>query len=278
MQLTKRTARIALGFSELKKYILEMIHDRENSYQGHTDLFSNLLAANANNSEGLKLTNEELTGNIFIFLIAGHETTAHTLAFAAALLALYPDIQEKLYQHIKATVTDPSGTPTYNEVSTLNYATSVFHETLRLYPMALFIPKMAAEDTTLKTVNTKGETVIVPIQKGSHIQLVASALHTNPRYWPSPHQFKPERFLGDWPKNAYIPFSMGARSCLGRKFAEIEGTVILSMLIRNYRITITEDPAFAGETFEQRKARVFKVYSVITLTPEKIPVTFTRRT
>jgi len=104
-----------------------MIHDRENSYEDHNDLLSNLLAANANDGEGLKMTNEELTGNIFIFLIgngswlyavvlltslsAGHETTAHTLAFAMALLALYPDVQEKLYQHVKENVADPSGTP-----------------------------------------------------------------------------------------------------------------------------------------------------------------------
>jgi cytochrome P450 len=104
-----------------------MIHERENSYQDHNDLFSNLLAANSKDGEGLKLTNEELTGNIFIFLIgdgswlyvvtpltsssAGHETTAHTLAFAIALLALYPDVQEKLYRHVKENVADPSGTP-----------------------------------------------------------------------------------------------------------------------------------------------------------------------
>jgi hypothetical protein len=61
------------------------------------------------------------------------------------------------------------------------------------------------------------------------------------------------------------------------RFSEIEGIVFLSMLVRKYHITITEDPKFAGETFEQRRARVFKVYSVITLTPEKIPVTLTRR-
>jgi cytochrome P450 len=107
--------------------MLEMVHERENSYQDHSDLFSSLLAANANDGEGLKLTNEELIGNIFIFLIgdgswlyvvtlltplsAGHETTAHTLAFVIALLALYPDEQEKLHQHVKENVADPSGTP-----------------------------------------------------------------------------------------------------------------------------------------------------------------------
>ncbi|KIM26275.1 hypothetical protein M408DRAFT_194729 [Serendipita vermifera MAFF 305830] len=278
MKLTKYTARVSAGFAELRKYMVEMIQDRANSYQNYNDLFSSLLAANAHDSEGLKLTDDEVIGNIFIFLIAGHETTAHTLAFAAALLALYPDVQEKLYEFICTHVSNPSGAPTYNEVPQLTYVSAVFNETLRLYPPVTLMPKTSAEDTTLRTVTTKGTPVTVPIPKGSILHLISSALHTNPRYWAEPNEFKPERFLGNWPKHAFIPFSGGARSCIGRRFAEIEGVVALSMLIRNYRVTITDDPRFAGETFEERKARLFKMHIVITQTPESIPVTFTRRT
>ncbi|KIM19787.1 hypothetical protein M408DRAFT_51130, partial [Serendipita vermifera MAFF 305830] len=57
----------------------------------------------------------------------------------------------------------------------------------------------------------------VPIPKGSILHLISSALHTNPRYWAEPNEFKPERFLGNWPKHAFIPFSGGARSCIGRR-------------------------------------------------------------
>lgn len=106
-----------------------MIQERSKSHQIHDDLLSNLIAANKNNDEGRQLTEDEVVGDIFMFLIgksspksstvpplisffvAGHETAAHTLAFAFGLLALYPEVQEKLHQHIVEQVADPSGAP-----------------------------------------------------------------------------------------------------------------------------------------------------------------------
>ncbi|CAG8727334.1 6561_t:CDS:2, partial [Acaulospora colombiana] len=96
MGATKRTARVQLAFEELT----EMIKERAKSYNDHSDLFSNLMAANAKDNDGLRLTDQEVIGNIFIFLIAGHETTAHSLSFTMGLLAMYPEIQDKLYNHI----------------------------------------------------------------------------------------------------------------------------------------------------------------------------------
>ena len=103
------------------------------------------------------------------------------------------------------------------------------------------------------------------------------------RYWDDPHAFKPERFHGDWPRDAFLPFSSGARACLGRRcvfpsplqsfcrsqrhrFFETEGIAILTMLVSRYKITVKEEPQFAGETFEQRKARIFRVTAGLTLT------------
>jgi cytochrome P450 len=107
----------------------EMREERVKSSHDHSDLFSNLIAANAEDNEGLRLTDQEVFGNIFIFLIgkqssntssyillsrgftAGHETTAHSLSFTMGLLAMYPEVQEKLYDHIVKNVSDPSGAP-----------------------------------------------------------------------------------------------------------------------------------------------------------------------
>jgi hypothetical protein len=61
------------------------------------------------------------------------------------------------------------------------------------------------------------------------------------------------------------------------RFAEVEATVALSMLVRNYRIEIQADPRFAGETFEERRSRIFAFRQIVTLTPKRIPVTLTRR-
>jgi len=159
----------------------------------------------------------------------------------------------------------------------LKYATAAFYETLRLFSIVSTIPKQSVEDTTLRTVNSKGESVIVPIPRGSFVNVIPPAIHSNPRHWPEPEELRPERFLGDWPKNAFFPFSAGARSCIGRRFAEVEGTAVISMLVRNYHIEIKNDPKFAGETFAQRKARVLRCSSFLTVTPDCIPVTFTRR-
>ena len=85
------------------------------------------------------------------------------------------------------------------------------------------------------------------------------------RYWEDPYAFKPSRFLGDWPRDAFLPFSGGPRSCLGRRFSETEGVAILTYIIKHYRVDVLEEPQYAGETFEERKARLLKCKSAITL-------------
>jgi len=109
--------------------------------------------------------------------------------------------------------------------------------------------------------------------------------------------FNPERFLGSYNKDAFIPFSVGARACIGRRyvpnerlvidlvdivcihrFAEVEILAALCLMVLHYKIEITEDPEYGAETFEERKARVLKAgLHVIALVAEKVPLTFKRR-
>ncbi|KAJ3575472.1 hypothetical protein NP233_g1074 [Leucocoprinus birnbaumii] len=297
MALTEKTRKIALAYDELKVsavfynwkelesiegtnilkvYMTEMVEGRQKSERVERhDLFSALLEANSEDEEAL--STEELIGNIFIFLLAGHETTAHTLCFTFALLALYPDKQEKLYQQIKSIIPN-ARLPTYEEMPLLTLSTAVFNETLRLYPPVQDIPKRAAEDTTLATTNAQGETVIIPVPAGTNLDIHTPALHYNPKYWEDPHAFKPERFLkSDWNRDAFLPFSAGARACMGRKFFETEGIAALTMLVSQYKITVKEEPEFAHETFEQRKERIMRSNSVLTTTPVRTPLVFTRR-
>jgi cytochrome P450 len=83
--------------------------------------------------------------------------------------------------------------------------------------------------------------------------------------------------LGDWPRDAFVPFSVGARACLGRKFFETEAVAILTLLISRYKIEVKEEPQFASETFEEKKARILATTSVLTLTPVRVPLVFKRR-
>ncbi|KAF9048942.1 cytochrome P450 [Panaeolus papilionaceus] len=276
--ITKRTQLAAQALVELRSYLLEMIHRRLHSEKvERNDLFSILLEENSQHLDSAALTDDELIGNIFLFLIAGHETTSHTLAFALGLLALYPDEQEKLYQHTKSVLSD-GRSPTYADTNAFSYALAVFQETLRLYPPVSAVPKISNEDTSLTLYNTEGEAKRVAVPKGTYIDIHIVAIHYNPRYWSDPKAFKPSRFLEpDWPREAFLPFSAGSRACLGRRFSEIEAVVVLTSFVSKYKITVKEEPQFANETFEERKARVLSADTGISLTPSRVPLVFTRR-
>jgi len=279
--LTERLKKVRIAFDELDQYMFEMIAGRRNAEkkEERSDLFSSLLdAADSEDPNDVgKITDRELVGNIFIFLLAGHETTAHTLCFCFAFLALYPDEQERLFQQIKSLMPDPDTIPAYEEMNSFTYSMAVFYETLRLMPPVTGIPKESAEDTSISVSKNDGSKGMLPIPKGTRIVINAVALHMNPRYWDDPTAFKPERFLGDWPRDAFVPFSQGPRACIGRRFFETEGVAILTMLISQYKVEIKDEPQFANETFEERKTRVLASKPGLTTTPIRVPLTFKRR-
>ncbi|KAN0113945.1 cytochrome P450, partial [Russula decolorans] len=263
--LTAHTRKVEMAFAEFKQYMLEMVEARRNAdkVEERYDLFSGLLdAARDEPDSEAALTDEELIGNMFFFFLAGHETTAHTLCFSFALLALYPDEQERLYQHIKGVMSSLNGMP----VGSRN------HNLYRADTPVMTIPKIATKDTTLTVNNVDGGKTTFPVPSGTGIDLHVAGLHYNPRYWKEPHKFMPEQFLGDWPKDAFIPFSQGARACVGRRFAETEGIAVITMLVSRYKIEVKEEPEFVGETFEERYARVTAFRQSLSTTPIRVPL------
>ncbi|KAI0034595.1 cytochrome P450 [Vararia minispora EC-137] len=259
--LTSHLRKVRDAFDDFDKYLLEMIAVRRAAKEEHADLFSNLLKATELEADATsKLSDRELAGNIFAFLLAGHETTAHTLCFCLSYLALYPREQDRLYEEIKTVLADPDSLPAqiYEDMARLPYALACIYETLRLFPPLPGIPKVSGEDQSLVVTYADGERKPIPLPKGTQMYMSTVGMHQNPRYWSEPDQFRPDRFLGDWPKDAFIPFSVGARSCIGRRFSETEAVALLTMLLAHYRVSVTEDTRFIHETFEQRKARVLK--------------------
>ena len=85
------------------------------------------------------------------------------------------------------------------------------------------------------------------------------------KYWTDPDAFRPARFLGEYPRDAFLPFSGGPRGCIGRGFAETEGVAVLALIISKYRVEVKEEPQFAGETFQQRKERLLKSQYSLTI-------------
>ncbi|KAL0064233.1 hypothetical protein AAF712_008818 [Marasmius tenuissimus] len=191
---------------------------------------------------------------------------------------------------------------------------SVIYETLRLFPPAVGVPKSTAEDTSFVLHNEQGQSKVIPVPKNTNLVIHAAGVHYNPRYWKDPYEFRPDRFMGEWNRDAFIPFSVGARSCIGRRygqrpppadtcpnyddhrFSEVESVAILSVLVKKYKISVMEEPEFKHESFEGRKERVLKAQFGITHTyveislppvgrselidmdsPIRVPLTFARR-
>nr|BAL05166.1 cytochrome P450 [Phanerodontia chrysosporium] len=213
---TARLARIRDAFAELEQYMREMIRARREhpAREERHDLFSSLL--DASKDTDVRLQDSELIGNMFIFMLAGHETTAHTLCYILAMLAMHPEVQDKMYESVRC-VTQNGRLPEYEDMRSLSYCEAVLYETLRMFPPVNSIPKSVAEDTAITITNADGERTTVPMPRGSSISIHTPGLHYNPRYWPDPHTFRPERFpAADWPRDAFLPFSARASSASRR--------------------------------------------------------------
>ncbi|KAH7925420.1 cytochrome P450 [Leucogyrophana mollusca] len=291
------------GFEELKSHMLDLVSSAraevaEGKISGASDaaLLRNLVEANMTQEGDYKrLTDGELLSNIFTFLLAGHETSAHSLSFAFVLLALYPEVQQKIYNEAAGVWSGNTPTAdlnsTYKEdFSKLEYTMAFFRETLRLYPSEPRLAKDVHYDTVLPAVNfsagskgsptVEGSSFSVAVPAGSVLIMDIWALHMNPLYWgEDAEDFKPERFIDSdsyrWPRNAFMPFSNGARSCIGQRFALTESVCILANVVRRYEILVP-DELVAKSAREQRDA-LLKWTTGITITPTNARVKFRRR-
>jgi len=249
------------------------------------NVFSVLTAANEQESieQGKGLTDEEVTGNLFLFLFAGHETTGNALAFSLGLLALYPQVQQEVYVQIKQVIGSRDSLD-YADIEKLKLVLGVFLESLRMYPVSAQNVRIAEQDSVLSVArNTPGasenerEDLFVPAK--SYVFVSLPGIHYNPTYWPEPQEFRPSRFSGAYNKDAFIPFSVGRRTCIGQKFSETEGTAALAAILARYEVSVdaARFPDIPGESIQARRERLLKPTHFITWTPQNLPLVFTRR-
>ena len=173
----------------------------------------------------------EMVDQVAIFFLAGHETSAAALGWALYLLAMYPDWQDRVAGEARAVI-DPE-IPYFSVSSKLKLSRDVFREAMRLYPP---VPMMVRENTAPERFRNRD------IRPRAQIVLSAWHLHRHERLWQRPDDFDPARFKTENGKaclrEAYIPFSAGARVCPGSGFAMIEGPLLLSMLVRAFRFEL----------------------------------------
>ncbi|XP_049523138.1 cytochrome P450 3A11 [Dermacentor silvarum] len=184
----------------------------------------------------LALTREEVIANSAFYLIAGLEATPNTMGLTLHLLALHPEIQERLQAEISE-VLQKDGKFTSKNVMEMPYMDMVLNESMRFYTGVVgFVTRRAASDFEFKgTKIPKGLSVMVPV----------TYLHHDPEVWHEPEKFDPERFN---PENksqihpvSFQPFGKGPRECLGKNFALVEMKLMLSKFLANFRVIVDEE-------------------------------------
>ncbi|KAF8903942.1 cytochrome P450 [Gymnopilus junonius] len=252
------------------------IRSQAESVDNRHDAFTMLVKANEEEGK-FKLDDQELIGNVFIMLFAGHETTAHTLAATLGFLSVNEDIQEEIYEQV-ISVVGHDRDPEFDDYSKLDKVLAGFYEALRLFPAGYLLIREAYEDTVLHVPKPVGEegTTTIPIPKGTQVVIDMIGAQLNPRYFDKPEEFRPSRWYGlATDSEAFSAFSIGPRACIGRKFATVESVCFLSMLLRDFKVQPILRP---GETKQQWGNRVLDAKIVITLGMADVPVRFVRRT
>jgi cytochrome P450/NADPH-cytochrome P450 reductase len=198
---------------------------------------------NACDEHNLGLSDENIRDQVVTFLIAGHDTTANTLAWTLYELARHPDIEEKLLQEIADNHINHTDLPTSEQVSNLKYMHRVIKEVLRKYPPVRNLGKYCIKDC------------IVPggykIPADTAVAINVYSMHHNASVYPDPENFDPDRWTPEEEQKrsrfAWLPFSTGPRSCIGMAFALQEAKTVLAMILHRFKFTydgpdVTYDP------------------------------------
>lgn len=173
---------------------------------------------------GLPISDADISNDLLIFMLAGHDTTATALTYALWALGHHREIQDRVAAEAAA-IGDRALTPA--DVPRLAYTVQVLHEALRLCPPAAGVARLATRDIAVAGYR---------VEKGSLIAIGLYALHRDPTLWDRPREFDPDRFS---PQNAaardrwqFLPFLGGGRPCIGEHFARLETTLALATIVR----------------------------------------------
>ena len=252
------------------------------------------------------LTDQEILGNTFIFLLAGHETTSNSIHFSLILLALDIAVQRRLQNDIDEIFRGrPVKEAHYDDVVPKLFgsmAGAVLNEELRVFAPVTGVPKCTPKDSP-QSLEVAGKTCTVPAD--CYVVFVTPAVHRNPNQWPAGppsnpnkpahplsnldndlEEFKPDRWILDSdakqtatmpdqvadaeaselgintaadtsaalyrpPRGAYIPFSEGHRSCVGRRFAQVEVIAVLALIFSQYSVELAVDAYASDEQIEK---------------------------
>lgn len=217
------------------KYLYGLIRQRRLAPEGDT-MLSRLV-------RDPSMTDDLIRDQMLTMLIAGHDTTTALLAWTLCLLGQHPQTLERVRREVDSVLSDEPPAP--ETIDQMHFLESVVHESLRLYP-----PIHLGNRRVVEGDNADG------LQAGRRVLYSIYLTHRDPRHWPEPDRFDPDRFASHPAPSAYVyvPFGGGPRNCIGAYFGLIESKAVLAYLLRHWEMDLLDRPIHAhmGATLEPR--------------------------
>jgi cytochrome P450 len=225
---TKARLAFQRGVDELDEMIYRVIARCRSEDSPPDHLLARLV--HARSEDGEALSDKQIRDEAVTMLLAGHETTALTLAYASYLISTHLEVGQKLQAEVDRVV--GSRTPGVGDLPKLPYLDAVLRETLRLYPPAYIIGREVREPFELGGY-------LIP--RGTDLVMSPWNVHRSARFYPEPERFQPERWLDPArtpsARFAYFPFGGGPRICIGSHFALQEAALVLAMLVQRWELS-----------------------------------------
>lgn len=216
---TPMHVRAKRALEEIDRIVYDLI-DSKRPAEGEDNLLTDLLAAS---DEDGGMSRKLLRDELVTMFLAGHETTSLALSWTLYLLAKNPEERTRVEAEVDETE-DPKA------LEVLGRALS---ESMRMYPPAYVVPRIAAEDTQIGGFH---------VERGAEVVIWIFHMHRDERWFPEPKKFDPDRFLDGSDRvrhpHAYIPFGAGSRTCIGRHFAMFEAKLILRDIMKRWQLDL----------------------------------------
>nr|QYA71974.1 cytochrome P450 [Anoplophora glabripennis] len=184
----------------------------------------------------------EIAAHLSGFIVDGYETSSSALTFIFYELAKNPKCQQKLREEINTVLEKNKGELSVEILKDMTYLEACINEGLRLHPPLAQLTRTCNKSYTVSTISPELNKLSVTLEPGLSLIFPLLGLHMDPKYFPSPEEFIPERFLdkNDANKYVYMPFGTGLRTCLGSRLALLQSKVALATIFKDFEISLDE--------------------------------------
>ena len=245
--LNPESRRFQRALAELRRVIDDVLVERAARSDPGDDLLG-LMVSVRDEETGEAMSRKQIGDELMTFMLAGHETTSNALSWLWRELSLNPWARERLFEEVDSAIGDRI--PTMDDIDSLPWTRACVEEAMRITPPVWMVGRRARSDDEI-------DGYLVPA--GSSVMVLITMIHRDPKLWPNPEGFDPNRFMPgastDRPKQAYMPFGAGRRICVGSTFAIVEATLLAAMISRRMYFDLPRGAAVEVEAAITQRPR-----------------------